>query len=93
METIPRSSHRVTPQDRPSIAHSRPRNIGTYFGLVPRRYEFDYVDASRTGGCGPDRALAIAPRSTMPRARIVPAGRRAIVMHAMLRNEIEFAPA
>jgi hypothetical protein len=29
----------------------------------------------------------------MPKARIALAGRRAIIMHAMLRNEIEFAPA
>jgi hypothetical protein len=40
-----------------------------------------------------DWAFAIARRSTMRKARIALARRLAIIMHAMLRNETEFAPA
>jgi hypothetical protein len=39
-----------------------------------------------------DWAFAIAKRSTMRKARIALARRLAIIMHAMLRNETEFAP-
>ena len=38
-------------------------------------------------------AFAIARRSSMRKARIPLARRLAIIMHAMLRNETEFAPA
>jgi transposase len=40
-----------------------------------------------------DWAFAIARRSTMRKARVALARRLAIIMHAMLRNETEFAPA
>jgi transposase len=40
-----------------------------------------------------DWAFAIARRSTMRKAWIAVARRLAIIMHAMLRNETEFAPA
>ena len=40
-----------------------------------------------------DWAFAIAKRSTMRKARVALARRLAIIMHAMLRNETEFAPA
>jgi hypothetical protein len=40
-----------------------------------------------------DWAFAIARRSTMRKARIAQARRLAIIMHAMLRNETEFASA
>src|SRR5499425_3869407 len=40
-----------------------------------------------------DWAFAIARRSTMRKTRIALARRLAIIMHAMLRNETEFAPA
>ena len=40
-----------------------------------------------------DWAFAIAGRSTIRKARVAPARRLAIIMHAMLRNETEFAPA
>jgi transposase len=40
-----------------------------------------------------DWAFAIAGRSTMRKARVALARRLAIIMHAMLRNETEFAPA
>jgi transposase len=40
-----------------------------------------------------DWAFAIARRSTMRKARVALARRLAITMHAMLRNETEFAPA
>ena len=40
-----------------------------------------------------DWAFAIARRSSMRKARIALARRLAIIMHAMLRNETEFAPA
>jgi transposase len=40
-----------------------------------------------------DWAFAIARRSTMRKARVVLARRLAIIIHAMLRNETEFAPA
>ena len=39
------------------------------------------------------RAFAIAKRSTMRKARIALARRLAIIMHAMLRDGTEFAPA
>ena len=39
-----------------------------------------------------DWAFAIAKRSTMRKARVALARRLAIIMHAMLRNETEFAP-
>jgi len=38
-------------------------------------------------------AFAIAKRSTVRKARVALARRLAIIMHAMLRNETEFAPA
>jgi transposase len=40
-----------------------------------------------------DWAFAIAKRSTMRKARVALARRLAIIMHAMLRYETEFAPA
>jgi transposase len=40
-----------------------------------------------------DWAFAIGRRSTMCKARIALARRLAIIMHAMLRNVTEFAPA
>jgi transposase len=40
-----------------------------------------------------DWAFAIARRSTMRKAGIALARRLAIIMHAMLRNETELAPA
>jgi transposase len=40
-----------------------------------------------------DWAFAIAKRSTMRKARIALARRLAIIMHAMLRDGTEFAPA
>jgi hypothetical protein len=40
-----------------------------------------------------DRAFAIVQRSTMRKARVAPARRPAIIMHAMLRDETEFASA
>ena len=40
-----------------------------------------------------DWALAIAKRSTMRKARIAPARRLAIIMHAMLKHGTEFKPA
>jgi transposase len=40
-----------------------------------------------------DWAFAIARRSTMRKARVALARRLAIIIHAMLRNETEFAPA
>ena len=40
-----------------------------------------------------DWAFAIAKRSTMRKAKVALARRLAIIMHAMLRNETEFAPA
>ena len=39
-----------------------------------------------------DRALAIAKRSTLRKARIALARRLAIIMHAMLRHGTEFQP-
>jgi hypothetical protein len=40
-----------------------------------------------------DWAFAIAKRSTMRKARVALARRLAIIMHAMLRDGTEFAPA
>jgi hypothetical protein len=40
-----------------------------------------------------DWGFAIARRSTMRKARIALARRLGIIMHAMLRNQTEFAPA
>ena len=40
-----------------------------------------------------DRALAIAKRSTMRKARIALARRLGIIMHAMLRHGTEFVAA
>jgi transposase len=40
-----------------------------------------------------DWALAIARRSTMCKARVALARRLAIIMHAMMRDETEFASA
>ena len=40
-----------------------------------------------------DRAFAIAQRSSDAQARVAPARRPAIIMHAMLRDETEFASA
>jgi hypothetical protein len=39
-----------------------------------------------------DWAFAIARRSTMRKARVALARRLAIIMHAMLLNETQFAP-
>ena len=97
----------------------RSRDIGAYFGLVPKRYQSGELDY--TGGiskCGDGRvrtllyeaanvmltrykgqlqlkdwAFAIAKRSTMRKARVALARRLAIIMHAMLRDGTEFAPA
>jgi transposase len=61
------------------------------------RARVDYVRSISKCRDRPVRTLlhkvANARRSTMREARIALAGRRAIIMHAMLRDEIEFAPA
>lgn len=86
--------------DRPPSRIRGSRDIGAYFDLVPTRYvsgEVDYVGS--IWKCGDRRVwtllykVANARRSTMRKARITLEGRRAIIMHAMLRDEIEFAPA
>ena len=87
----------------------RSRDVGAYVGLVPRRYqsgEVDYTGSISNYEAAnvmltrykgqlklKDWAFAIARRSTMRKARVALARRLAIIMHAMLRNETEFAPA
>jgi transposase len=56
-------------------------------------YEAANVMLTRYKGQLKDWAFAIARRSTMRKARVALARRLAITMHAMLRNETEFAPA
>jgi transposase len=78
----------------------RSRDIGASLGLVPRRYQSGEVDY--VGGiskCGDRRVRTLLYEaanvmlSTMRKARVALARRLAIIMHAMLLDGTEFAPA